>query len=164
MRLLLKGQVKIERPSGNLDSTFSEDSPMTTTLQARSLSVSLTVADLAKSTRLYTEGLGFTLQEEFKMDGKVVGVMLESGGSGLMLGQDDFAKGRDRVKGVGIRLYVETEQDLQALASQARAAGLSVGRRSGPAGVGSDGVYADRSGRVQGHGLRADNLILSRET
>lgn len=99
---------------------------MTTTLQARSLSISLTVADLARSTRLYTEGLGFTLQEEFKMEGKVMGVMLTSGESGLMLGQDDFAKGRDRVKGVGVRLYVETEQDLQSLANQARAAGLSV--------------------------------------
>ena len=99
---------------------------MTTTLQARSLSVSLTVSDLPRSARLYTEGLGFTLQQEFKMDGKAVGVMLESGGSGLMLTQDDFAKGRDREKGAGMRLYLETDQDLQALAKQARAAGLEV--------------------------------------
>ena len=112
---------------------------MTTTLKARSLSISLTVADLARSTRLYTEGLGFVLQQEYKMDGKVVGVMLESGGSGLMLGQDDFAKGRDRVKGVGIRLYVETEQDLQALANQARAAGLSVEGDPAPLGWGPMG-------------------------
>lgn len=98
----------------------------TTTLQARSLSVSLTVNDLARSTRLYTEGLGFTLQEEYKMEGKVVGVMLESGDAGLMLTQDDFAKGRDRQKGAGMRLYVETEQDLQTLARQARAAGLAL--------------------------------------
>lgn len=112
---------------------------MTTTLQARSLSISLTVADLSRSTRLYTEGLGFTLQEEFKMEGKVVGVMLESGGSGLMLGQDDFAKGKDRVKGVGVRLYVETEQDLQTLANQARAAGLSVESDPKPLGWGPMG-------------------------
>lgn len=112
---------------------------MTTTLQARSLSISLTVADLPRSIRLYTEGLGFTMQQEFKMDGKVVGVMLESGGSGLMLGQDDFAKGRDRVKGAGIRLYVETEQDLQALARQARAAGLAVDGDPAPLGWGPMG-------------------------
>jgi uncharacterized glyoxalase superfamily protein PhnB len=112
---------------------------MTTTLQARSLSISLTVADLPRSTRLYTEGLGFTLQEEFKMEGKVMGVMLESGGSGLMLGQDDFAKGKDRLKGVGVRLYVETEQDLQALANQARAAGLSVEGDPAPLGWGPMG-------------------------
>jgi uncharacterized glyoxalase superfamily protein PhnB len=109
---------------------------MTTTLQARSLSISLTVADLPRSTRLYTEGLGFTVQEEFKMDGKVVGVMLESGDSGLMLSQDDFAKGKDRVKGVGMRLYIETEQDLQALANQARSAGLSVDSDPKPLGWG----------------------------
>lgn len=99
---------------------------MTTTLKARSLSISLTVNDLPRSTRLYTDGLGFSLQEEFKMEGKVVGVMLESGEAGLMLTQDDFAKGRDRQKGAAMRLYIETEQDLQALAQQARAAGLSV--------------------------------------
>ena len=42
----------------------------TTTLQARSVLSSLTVNDLARSTRLYTEGLGFTLQEEYKMEGE----------------------------------------------------------------------------------------------
>jgi uncharacterized glyoxalase superfamily protein PhnB len=112
---------------------------MTTTLQARSLSISLTVSDLPRSTRLYTEGLGFTLQEEYKMEGKVVGVMLESGDSGLMLTQDDFAKGRDRQKGVGMRLYVETGQDLKALANQARTAGLSVEGDPAPLGWGPMG-------------------------
>ncbi|HEV8598134.1 MAG TPA: VOC family protein [Gemmatimonadales bacterium] len=98
----------------------------TTTLKARSLAISLTVNDLTRSTRLYTEGLGFTLKDEYKMEGKVVGVMLESGDASLMLTQDDFAKGQNRQKGLGMRLYIETEQDLQSLAQQARAAGLSV--------------------------------------
>jgi Predicted lactoylglutathione lyase len=111
----------------------------TTTLQARSVLSSLTVNDLARSTRLYTEGLGFTLQEEYKMEGKVVGVMLASGDSGLMLTQDDFAKGKDRVKGIGMRLYLETDQDLQALARQAKAAGLSVEGDPAPLGWGPMG-------------------------
>jgi len=111
----------------------------TTTLQARSVLSSLTVNDLTRSTRLYTEGLGFTLQEEYKMEGKVVGVMLASGDSGLMLTQDDFAKGKDRVKGIGMRLYVETDQDLQALARQAKAAGLSVEGDPAPLGWGPMG-------------------------
>jgi len=111
----------------------------TTTLQARSVLSSLTVNDLARSTRLYTEGLGFTLQEEYKVEGKVVGVMLASGDSGLMLTQDDFAKGKDRVKGIGMRLYVETDQDLQALARQAKAAGLSVEGDPAPLGWGPMG-------------------------
>jgi len=111
----------------------------TTTLQARSVLTALTVSDLTKSTRLYTEGLGFKLQEEYKMEGKVVGVMLESGDAGLMLTQDDFAKGRDRVKGTGMRLYVETDQDLSALAKQAKAAGLSVEGDPAPLGWGPMG-------------------------
>jgi uncharacterized glyoxalase superfamily protein PhnB len=111
----------------------------TTTLQARSLVISLTVSDLKKSTRLYTEGLGFSLQEEYKMEGKVMGVMLASGDAHLMLGQDDFAKGRDRSKGAGMRLYLETEQDLQALARQARAAGLTVEGDPAPLGWGPIG-------------------------
>jgi uncharacterized glyoxalase superfamily protein PhnB len=111
----------------------------TTTLQARSVLSSLTVNDLTKSTRLYTEGLGFTLQEEYKMEGKVVGVMLASGDSGLMLTQDDFAKGKDRVKGIGMRLYLETDQDLHALARQAKAAGLSVEGDPAPLGWGPMG-------------------------
>jgi uncharacterized glyoxalase superfamily protein PhnB len=100
---------------------------------------SLTVNDLPRSTRLYTEGLGFTLQEEYKMEGKVVGVMLTSGDSGLMLTQDDFAKGKDRVKGTGVRLYVETQQDLTTLAKQAKAAGLSVEGDPAPLGWGPMG-------------------------
>jgi uncharacterized glyoxalase superfamily protein PhnB len=111
----------------------------TTTLQARSVLTSLTVNDLTRSTRLYTEGLGFTLQEEYKMEGKVVGVMLASGDAGLMLTQDDFAKGRDRVKGTGMRLYLETEQDLQTLANQAKTAGLSVEGDPAPLGWGPMG-------------------------
>ena len=110
-----------------------------TTLLARSLVISLTVSDLPRSTRLYTEGLGFNLQEEYKMEGNVVGVMLESGDASLMLSQDDFAKGRDRVKGTGVRLYLETEQDLQALARQAKAAGLSVEGDPAPLGWGPMG-------------------------
>lgn len=112
----------------------------TTTMQARSLSLSLTVNDLTRSTRLYTEGLGFTVQDEYKMDDKVVGVMLQGGeAASLMLGQDDFAKGRDRQKGVGLRLYFETDQDLNALAKQAREAGWSVDGDPAPLGWGPMG-------------------------
>ena len=110
-----------------------------TTMQAKSLSVSLTVNDLARSTRMYTEGLGFDISEEYKMEGKVVGVMLASDNAFLMLGQDDFAKGRDRVKGAGLRLYLETEKDLFALNQQARAAGFNVEGDVGPLGWGPNG-------------------------
>jgi uncharacterized glyoxalase superfamily protein PhnB len=136
----------------------AEDTMTTMTLQARSMSTSLTVNDLSKSTHLYTEGLGFTLQDEYKVEGKVVGVMLTSGEASLMLTQDDFAKGRDRVKGIGMHLYLETEQDLQGLAKQARAAGLSVAGDPAPLAWGPmgftltdpDGFKVTVSGPVNG--------------
>ena len=50
--------------------------------------------------------------------------MLKAGNGEMALGQDDFAKGKDRVKGVAVRLYVTTKQDLKQLAAQAKAAGI----------------------------------------
>ena len=47
-------------------------------------------------------------------------------------GQDDFAKGRDRVKGVGMRFYLETDQDLKALVQQAKQAGVTLDSELGP--------------------------------
>jgi uncharacterized glyoxalase superfamily protein PhnB len=111
----------------------------TTALKARKLLNSLTVNDLPRSTRLYMEGLGFALQQEYKMEEQVVGVMLESGEAALMLTQDDFAKGKDRPKGGAMRMYLETEQDLAALAAQARTAGLTVHGDPAPLGWGPRG-------------------------
>ena len=100
---------------------------MATTLKAKSMMPSITVNDLDKSIRFYTEGLGFKLGEKYEQGGKLMGVMIDAGdGSMLGLSQDDFAKGRDRTKGVGMRLWVETEQDIQALANQAKTAGIQV--------------------------------------
>jgi uncharacterized glyoxalase superfamily protein PhnB len=40
------------------------------------------------------------------------------------LGQDDFAKGKDRQKGIGLRVWLNTTQDIASLADRATAAGL----------------------------------------
>jgi uncharacterized glyoxalase superfamily protein PhnB len=101
-----------------------------TMLNARTCSPGLTVKDLDASVRFYTEGLGFAVEEEWKVEGARMGVSLVAGGATLNLSQDDFAKGRDRVKGVGMRLFIETDQDLDALAGQARATDIVV---DGPA-------------------------------
>lgn len=103
-------------------------------LEGRSISPSLTVNDLQRSIHFYKDGLGFTVGEEWKDGGKLTGVMLSSGNVYLMLGQDDFAKGRDRVKGAGVRLYIQTGGDVTALAEHARAAGLKLD--SGPGDLG----------------------------
>ncbi|TMQ60055.1 MAG: VOC family protein [Candidatus Eisenbacteria bacterium] len=104
----------------------------TTTLQIRSLMPTLTVNDLKRSLQFYRDGLGFAVGEEMKEGGELTGVLLEAGGAGLGLSQDDFAKGRDRVKGVGMRLYLETDQDVGVLARQAKAAGITLNDGPGP--------------------------------
>jgi len=103
-----------------------------TTLLARSLVPTLTVNDLSRSLKFYRDGLGFAVTEEMRDDGEIKGVMIEAGGVSLGLSQDDFAKGRDRVKGVGMRLYLETAQDVGALAQKAKAAGITLNDGPGP--------------------------------
>ncbi len=104
----------------------------TTTLQARSLAPMLTANDLKRSLQFYTEGLGFAIEEKMEEQGELRGVMLKAGGAVLGLSQDDFGKGRDRVKGAGMRLYFETDQDVAALARQAKAAGITLNDGPGP--------------------------------
>jgi catechol 2,3-dioxygenase-like lactoylglutathione lyase family enzyme len=105
---------------------------MTTTLQARNLSIALTADDLERSLRFYTDGLGFTIDQREESDGKLQGVMLKAGDAWLGLSQDDFAKGRNRVKGIGMSLYFETEQDIHMLAGRAKSAGIKLDRDAGP--------------------------------
>jgi uncharacterized glyoxalase superfamily protein PhnB len=105
---------------------------MATTLQARNLSIALTANDLERSLRFYTDGLGFTVDQREEADGKLQGVMLKAGDAWLGLSQDDFAKGRNRTKGIGMSLYFETEQDIQMLARRAKDAGIKLDREAGP--------------------------------
>ncbi|MEJ7758274.1 MAG: VOC family protein [Gemmatimonadaceae bacterium] len=74
-------------------------------LKARGLEPSLTVNDVDQSIRFYRDGLGFNVKEEMKGDdGKVLGARFEAGNARLGISQDDFSKGRDRAKGIGVRL------------------------------------------------------------
>jgi catechol 2,3-dioxygenase-like lactoylglutathione lyase family enzyme len=98
-------------------------------LKASGVFPSLTVSDIAASRRFYVDGLGFSVKDEWKDDkGTVMGYMLNAGSaaSGLGIGQDDFAKGRDRVKGTGVRFWIETGQDLEAIAKGVKAAGFKL--------------------------------------
>ena len=86
----------------------------------------LTVNDIERSMRFYVDGLGFEVSSRNERDGKLQWVMLKAGQGELGLGQDDFAKGKNRVKGVGLRFWITTKQDLRALAAQAKAAGITL--------------------------------------
>ncbi len=104
----------------------------TATLQARSLEPALTANDFERSLRFCTEGLGFTITQDSEDDDEMKFAMLEAGGAHLGLSQDDFAKGRNRIKGVGMRLFLETDQDLEVLARRAKAAGITRGGAPAP--------------------------------
>lgn len=93
-------------------------------LRLRALSAALTVDDLERSRRFYVDGLGFTIKDRWEVDGKLLGLELVAGSCTLGLSQDDWAKGRDRAKGVGFRLFAETAQDLDALAGRFRRGGI----------------------------------------
>ena len=95
------------------------------TLQAKTVSAGLTVDDLQQSISFF-EGLGFAVTDRWEDHGKLLGVTLSAGGASLGINQDDWKKGRDRQKGIGMRLFIETTQDVDQIASRARAAGLKL--------------------------------------
>jgi uncharacterized glyoxalase superfamily protein PhnB len=88
-----------------------------------SASPSFTVNDLDKSLAWYRDVLGFAVKDRWEHEGKLMGVEIGAGGVTFMLAQDDWKKGRDRVKGEGFRLYCETSQDVDRLAEQIKARG-----------------------------------------
>ena len=93
------------------------------TLRLRSVTPSFTVNDLEKSIAWYCDGLGFFVAERWDDKGKLQGVMLKAGNCEFYLTQDDFARGRDRQKGVAFRIHAETAQSVDALAERIRAYG-----------------------------------------
>jgi uncharacterized glyoxalase superfamily protein PhnB len=94
------------------------------TLRLRSMNPLFTVSDLKRSLRFYTEALGFFVFEEYRSkNGVLEGVMLKAGACELGLSQDDWAKGRDRQRGIGVRIWCTTAQDLAMIAKRIKAAG-----------------------------------------
>ena len=92
----------------------------------RLVTPSLTVNDLAASLKFY-QSLGFAVKETWKApDGAIRGYELEAGKTGLMIGQDDFAKGKDRKKGEGVRLYFQTKETVDDVAARIKAAGVAL--------------------------------------
>jgi uncharacterized glyoxalase superfamily protein PhnB len=96
-----------------------------TPLKAASISPALTVDDLQTSIAFF-EALGFGVEERWEENGVLLGVMLQAGQARIGLSQDDWKKGRDRLKGVGMRIFIGTAQDVDALAARAKSAGLAL--------------------------------------
>ena len=92
-------------------------------LQTTSIVPSFTVDDLQKSIAFY-EGLGFTVEERWEENGTLLGVMLRAGEHRIGLSQDDWKKGRDRKKGVGMRVFIGTSHNIDEIAARAKGAGI----------------------------------------
>jgi catechol 2,3-dioxygenase-like lactoylglutathione lyase family enzyme len=111
------------RPSGSAPRTRERRLLKPETLRLRSIAPGITVDDLTRSIAFYTDVLGFIVSERWTDGGVLRGVMLKAGVSEIGLSQDDWAKGRDRKKGVGVRLWCETVQEVDAIAARVKAAG-----------------------------------------
>jgi uncharacterized glyoxalase superfamily protein PhnB len=97
------------------------------TLRLRSIEPALTVADLQRSIKFYTEALGFFIGDRYTdKGGALQGVMLKAGACEIGLSQDDWAKGRDRQRGGAMRIYCTTVQDIDKLAARVKAAGYQL--------------------------------------
>jgi uncharacterized glyoxalase superfamily protein PhnB len=94
-------------------------------LQVSTVVPSLTVDDLQKSIEFYA-ALGFVVDERWEDNGTLLGVMMRAGKSQIGLNQDDWKKGRDRKKGVGMRVFMSTTQNVDQIATRAKSAGISL--------------------------------------
>jgi catechol 2,3-dioxygenase-like lactoylglutathione lyase family enzyme len=93
------------------------------TLSIRTAAPGFTVNDLQRSLAWYRDVLGFAVKERWENEGVLQGVELAAGLVTFMLGQDDWKKGRDRVKGAGFRIHCTTDENVDRLAERIKAHG-----------------------------------------
>jgi uncharacterized glyoxalase superfamily protein PhnB len=93
------------------------------TLRMRGVTPGFTVNDIERSLAWYRDVLGCVVNDRWEHEGRLGGVEMMAGNVIFMLSQDDWKKGRDRVKGEGVRLYCTTVQDVDVLARQIKARG-----------------------------------------
>lgn len=88
------------------------------TFRASTLQASFTVNDIQKSLTWYRDVLGFVVDEKYEREGRLQAVALKAGAVRVVIGQDDFVKGKDRKKGQGMSVQFTTTQDIDALAAR----------------------------------------------
>jgi catechol 2,3-dioxygenase-like lactoylglutathione lyase family enzyme len=103
-----------------------QDRQQPESLRLSSAGPSFTVDSIEKSVAFYRDVLGFTQKDKWEEDGALKGVELLAGSVTFWLGQDDWKKGRGRVKGEGFRIYCGTTQDIDALAARVRSTGTAL--------------------------------------
>ena len=88
-----------------------------------SVAPGITANDARASLAWYTGVLGFKLAEEWIVDGMFRGGSVSHGAVTINIGQDDWKQGRDRVKGQGTRLYIQTPLDIDTYAADIKSRG-----------------------------------------
>lgn len=107
--------------SNDIPFTPRREEPLT--FRARTLGVSLTVKDLARSIAWYRDIAAFVVDETWERDGRMVGASLKAGDVEMLLNQDDGAKGWDRVKGEGFSMMLTTTMDIDRYAADIKSRG-----------------------------------------
>src|SRR6476660_8932773 len=108
--------------------TKQEEAIVATTQEAVQISAivpTLTVDDLQKRITFYA-ALGFAIDEGWEEEVTLFGVMLRAGKSQIGLNQDDWKKGRDRKKGIGVRLSISTPGSVDDIAKRLKNAGIAL--------------------------------------
>lgn len=90
---------------------------------ANTLAASLTVQNLETSLAWYRDVVGFTVDQRYEREGKLRAVALKAGVVRILIGQDDGAKGWDRVKGEGFSLQLTTNQNVDEIAKRIKELG-----------------------------------------
>jgi uncharacterized glyoxalase superfamily protein PhnB len=90
---------------------------------ASAIEASLTVKDLGKSVAWYRDVVGFSVEREYEREGKLRAVALKAGDVRLLIGQDDGARGWDRLKGEGFSLLITTNQNIDDIAQRIKQRG-----------------------------------------
>ena len=95
-------------------------------LSLASAGPSFTVDNVEKSLAWYRDVLGFAVGDRWEQKGELLGVELSAGRVTFMISQDDWSKGKHRIKGGGFRIYCETDQDVDRIADGIKARGGSL--------------------------------------
>jgi uncharacterized glyoxalase superfamily protein PhnB len=112
---------RAKRPAARTRATVARRQPET--LRLRACTAGLTVNDIQRSVAWYRDVFGCVVADRWERDGKLMGATMRAGNVEFYLGQDDWRKGRDRVKGEGFRIYCTTAQKVEALAAGIKARG-----------------------------------------
>ncbi len=99
-----------------------------TVLNATNLGCSITCRDVGASIAFYRDNVGFSVDQTFEREGKVVAAVVGAGDIRIVLNQDDGKLGWDRIKGQGFYLQINVAgvADVDAAAARLKAAGCAL--------------------------------------